>query len=126
MFSLKQLLVCELQGGSSIWASNPGVSAGIPAGSPEGMGWGGLGWEPLLLSPHPSSSSSNPVVMVSSGQGARQKAGKESSELVPRLLLLPVHLSLTFPVRVGQPGRWAGGSVCLQVGQSCVAVLVCI
>lgn len=80
----------------------------------------GLGWEPLLLGPHPSSSSRNPAVMASSGQRAGWRVGKESSELVPRSLLLPVRLSVVFPVRLEQPGRWAGGAVCLQVGQCLV------
>lgn len=111
--------MCELQGGSSIWASNPGVSVGIPGGGPKMMGW-----EPLLLSSYPSSFSRNPVVRVSSGWCARQRFGKESLELVPRPLFPPV---CDFP-GVVVAARVLGWQGCVPAAGSvtCVAVLVCV
>lgn len=74
-----QCVFVESWGGSSSWAQPRGVC---------GMGWDGMGASDAELSSR--SSSKIPVVMADSGCWAGWRAGKESLELVPRPLLLPV------------------------------------
>lgn len=68
MFSLPYLLVCELQGGASIWASNPGVCRGS-CWRPQV--WDGMGISNTHLSVELLLQ--NPLVMVSS-----RRVGKET------------------------------------------------